>query len=119
MSKKLKIEKTGRGFAIANFRDSKGVQCSIQKSSLATADAIWLGVDDADPRVLASVAGVINPDTGDMTGWVQHPFPDGVVFTTRMHLTRDGVKKLLPLLRRFVKTGDLAAKSTASEGGDE
>lgn len=32
-----------RGFLKGKFKDRYGVECSIQKSSLATEDCIWLG----------------------------------------------------------------------------
>lgn len=38
------METTNRGFDIAKFKDSYGVECSLQKSSSATQDKIWLGV---------------------------------------------------------------------------
>lgn len=37
---------TERGFAVAEFIDRYGFACSIQKSSIATEDCIWLGVND-------------------------------------------------------------------------
>lgn len=74
---KLKTSKTNRGFSLVEFEDSYGVKCTLQKSSLATADAIWLGVHDAKP------------------------------IGSRMHLTRNQVKKLLPILQRFVETGEI------------
>lgn len=48
--------KTDRGFALADFKDLYGKSCSIQKSSLATIDAIWLGINVAEPMILASDA---------------------------------------------------------------
>ena len=39
----MKVEKTERGFSIVEFIDLYGKQCSLQESSLATDDAIWLG----------------------------------------------------------------------------
>jgi hypothetical protein len=38
---KLKYEKTDRGFDVIFFVDRYAKLCSIQKSSLATEDAIW------------------------------------------------------------------------------
>lgn len=38
-------EKTDRGWWLGTFYDLYGKQCSVQESSLATDDAIWLGVD--------------------------------------------------------------------------
>lgn len=37
-----------RGFAIAEFKDQYGKRCTIQKSSLAFLDCIWLGVHESD-----------------------------------------------------------------------
>jgi hypothetical protein len=43
----------------------------------------------------------------DTTGWVPYPVPEDVLLSTRMHLTRDEVAELLPILKRFVETGEL------------
>lgn len=63
---------TDRGFKKIEFNDLYNKKCSIQKSSIASQEAIWFGID------------------GD-----------------RMHLSREDVKELLPILERFVKKGDL------------
>lgn len=111
----MEIGKTLRGFSIATFIDRYDAKCSIQKSSLATENAIWLGVDDAEPRIMARDAfalgrvDILKPmsDPERMNGWVSYPLPDGVRMTTRMHLTQEMVRDLLPLLIRFAETGDL------------
>jgi hypothetical protein len=97
----MKIEKTERGFSIIKFRDRYDKNCSIQKSSLATDDAIWFGIDEAEPMILASeiIEGGV--------GWAKYPIPDSVSIPTRMHLTRAQVKELLPILQKFVDTGEL------------
>ena len=41
----IKFAPTNRGFALAQFKDRNGQDCSLQKSSLAFEDAIWFGVD--------------------------------------------------------------------------
>lgn len=68
----MKLTKTDRGFPFATFTDLYDRPCSVQESSLATADAIWLGVDGS-----------------------------------RMHLSREMVDALIPMLQRFVDTGGL------------
>jgi len=88
--------KTHRGFALIEFTDRYGAKCSLQKSSLATEDAIWLGPDDADPKQL--VPG---------EGWQPVALPENINMTTRMHLTREQVAELLPVLNHFVDTGEL------------
>lgn len=104
----MDIKKTNRGFDVAAFRDRYDAPCSLQKSSLASEDAIWLGVDDANPQLLASEARMIGVETDETTGWVPYPVPEQVQFTTRMHLTREQVAALLPTLERFVETGKIA-----------
>lgn len=97
----MKIEKTARGFDYKNFKDSKGVDCSIQLSSIATEEAIWFGCDDADPQVFYPYTE--NP-------WRKLEKPQGAqdwVFNTRMHLTREQVADLLPTLQHFVNTGEI------------
>jgi len=74
---------TDRGFARGEFKDHYNNSCSIQKSSLASEDCIWLGADDI---TTAHGCGPLN---------------------TRMHLTRQMVADLLPFLQWFVDTGEL------------
>ena len=76
---------TQRGFTSYDFADLYEAACSVQKSSLATEDAIWLGVDRPPYDV----------KTGEAGSW------------GRMHLNREQVAELLPLLQAFVETGDL------------
>ena len=78
----LKLRRTERGFARADFEDLYGSKCSIQQSSLATDDAIWLGVHE----------GSLHYEKQE---------------SSRMHLNRKQVAELIPLLERFVKTGEL------------
>ena len=75
----IEIKPTNRGFLRGEFKDKYESHCSIQKSSIATEDCLWLGVDT------------------DFNGKE----------CTRMHLTVDMVKALLPQLQHFVKTGEL------------
>jgi hypothetical protein len=103
----MKKSKTQRGFSIIEFEDRYGVKCSIQKSSLATEDAIWLGVDDPDPKIMAVDAIKEGIFTKETTGWVPYPIPDSVLVHTRMHLTQENVKELLPILQKFVRTGEI------------
>ena len=87
---------TGRGFTLIEFTDRYDVKCSLQKSSLATEDAIWFGCDNANPR--AMIAGF---------GWKEIELPEDTVCDTRMHLTQDQVKELLPVLQYFAEHGEL------------
>lgn len=101
------MEKTNRGFALHEFEDRHGNKCSLQKSSVATEDAIWLGVDDPKPLILASDAKRLGIETIAQVGWVPFHIPEEVLLHTRMHLSIDQVKELLPILQRFVETGEI------------
>lgn len=103
----IKKSKTNRHFNIMEFEDRYGHKCSIQESSLAEEAAIWFGVDDPQPKVLAREAHTVGVKTEETTGWVEYPIPESVLLHTRMHLTQDQVQKLLPILQRFAKTGQL------------
>lgn len=103
----MKRSHTQRGFALIEFTDRYDAQCNIQKSSLATDDAIWFGVADANPIIMASQAGQFGVFTSETCGWVPYPVPNEVSMTTRMHLTREQVAELLPVLQHFVDTGEL------------
>ena len=103
--------KTARNFDIVEFKDRYNSECSLQKSSIATEDCIWLGVDDADPKIMSSDATRLGLrertfDEND-NGWVKFEIPHQVLLNTRMHLTREQVKELLPYLKNFVKNGEL------------
>jgi hypothetical protein len=100
----MKIEKNNRGFGHIQFTDRYGAKCSLQKSSLATEDAIWFGVNDADPQIMASKV-MQNDEKG--VGWVKYPIHPDVVLNTKMHLTQDQVTELLPTLIRFAETGSI------------
>ena len=91
----MKVEATERGFALIEFFDQFGVECSLQISSLTEA-CVWLGVDEPDVKFL--VPG---------KGWQEVPIPKGALRSGRMHLTQDMVRELLPHLQQFVETGQL------------
>jgi hypothetical protein len=92
----IKRTKTARGFTHFAFKDRYDIECSLQESSLATEAAIWFGCNDADPRVC--VPG---------KGWQPVPMPEDTVTNTRMHLTQEQIKALLPALIHFAETGEL------------
>ena len=92
------MKKTGRGFSIIEFIDRYDVKCSLQKSSLATEDAIWFGVDDTKFTIF---------EDEKMGKYITTKLPDNFSVNTRMHLTQEQVKELLPTLQKFVDTGEL------------
>ena len=92
----MKLEQTNRGFALVKFKDRNGVECSLQKSSIATEDCIWLGCNDANPQTL--IPGI---------GWQPVQMPREYIANTRMHLTRDQVSQLLPYLQEFILSGEI------------
>jgi hypothetical protein len=96
----MELKLTNRRFARIDFADQYAVQCSLQKSSLATEDCIWFGCNDADPKML--VRG---------KGWKPVPMPEEYIANTRMHLNREQVAQLLPFLVAFVNSGDLEIKA--------
>jgi len=93
----MKLSKTQRGFGIIEFKDRYGYKSSLQKSSLATEDAIWFGINEHNAQIM-------HPNHG----WVKYDIPEDVLITTRMHLTQDHVKELLPFLQKFAETGELS-----------
>jgi hypothetical protein len=92
--------KTNRGFALYEFEDRNGEICTVQKSSIATEDAIWLGARDL--RVQEFIA---------YQGWKDVVFENTpthhFVGNERMHLTQSQVKELIPILQKFVDTGEI------------
>lgn len=102
------VKKTNRGFSKVEFLDRYDTGCSLQQSSLATESAVWLGVDDANPQVMASNAFKVGIVTEETTGWVKYPIPEEVFLATRMHLTEDQVRSLIVSLQNWLDTGDFA-----------
>ena len=98
----LPLEKkhTGRGFAIYEFEDRYGVDCSLQKSSLAFEDCVWLGANTIGLKEFKSGHGWTDVE---LENTIEHHFNAN----NRMHLTREQVSKLLPILKKFVDTGEI------------
>lgn len=92
----IKPSTTPRGYQCMEFTDRSGAKCSIQISSLAMDYAIWLGFNECEPKHM--VPG---------KGWVRYPIHEDVLINTRMELTIDQVKELIPVLQKFVDTGTL------------
>lgn len=97
----IKVRQTEQGFDIVEFEDSKGVACSLQKSSLATEDFVWVGCNEIGLKKFTQGKGWEDIPLEHNSLGVTH------IANTRMHLSRDQVKALIPYLTRFVETGDL------------
>jgi hypothetical protein len=100
----ISIDTTRRGFPLVKFYDTHDRACGVQKSS-ADGDYIWIGCDEIGLKRFTPGEGW--RDIFLETGGVIH---DSVSYiaNTKMHLTREQVAELLPLLTRFVETGDLS-----------
>lgn len=91
-------KQTERGFNVSEFTDCYGTKCSIQKSSSAMEDRIWLGANKLSVQKF-------HPNTNNP--WREVDFSGGqYVGNERMHLNQDQVKDLLPYLIKFAETGD-------------
>ncbi len=99
--------KTIREFDVLKFTDQYGESCSIEKSSLATEDAIWLGIDNPNPQIKAVDAIRLGIKTEKTVGWIPYEITKEVFISTRMHLTKQIAAELIPILQHFVKTGNL------------
>ncbi len=94
---------TDRGFPLITFKDAYNKSCSLQISSVADYDAVWLGIDDPDPMVLASRAGRVGINTTQTTGWIPYPINTEVSITTRMHLNGEQVEMLIGQLQNWLE----------------
>ena len=97
-NKPMKKTQTQRGFDYYNFVDANGVKCSIQKSSAAE-DLIWLGADKIGLKAF-------HPNTDEPWRDVDLGGQDHVA-NNRMHLNQEQIEKLLPILKKFVETGEI------------
>lgn len=106
--------KTERGFEVNHFKDTYGFDCSIQDSSLATDDRIWLGVHNAPIKIMKKdiadwrMCDII-PDDG-MTneyGWCTVKLPVTALVESRMHLNRKQARELAEELLYFADNGHI------------
>lgn len=116
---------TDRGFGLVNFHDRYGAICSLQQSSLVGDDdrppghsAVWLGVDDADPKVMCSKAESVGIEKTGESGWQPYPIPDEVLLSTRMHLDRQQAAFLVEQLTAWLDTGEFKPNRIATRAND-
>ena len=95
----MEIERNQRGFENGRFKDSYNNECSIQKSSAAMDDYIWLGIDKPKLTVFESES---------RGKYINTELPKTWMVNSRMHLSREQVSELLPILQKFADTGDLS-----------
>ncbi len=98
----MKINNTNRGFQVGSFKDQRGNECSIQVSSNAMTECIWLGSNKIGLQEFKAGQGWVDHAECD-----EHTMAHHYVANNRMELSRKQVEKLLPLLENFVKTGNL------------
>lgn len=109
----MKVKKTQRGFNLIEFIDDNGEKCSLQKSSSALEDKIWLGIDEAKimefypyPRKTEEAWFEIPKE--EVEAKLKHRPQNEIHYKNqRMHLTRKQIAELLPHLQKFVETGDI------------
>ena len=114
--------KTARGFEVKHFKDTYGMDCSIQESSSAEEPKIWLGVHSAPvkvmwkdvPKFLESVKGIGKdcPETNER-GWCTVNLPDEALVESRMHLNQEQAKWLVKELEYFIEHGYLKDEDEA------
>lgn len=84
----LELQFSARGFAFVEFIDKYKSECSLQESSasgnVVDGSYIWFGVDKP---------------------FAEYKVEDGE--QVRMHISQTQMEQLLPLLQRFVRTGQL------------
>lgn len=107
----VKSEARTRFFSRGEFVDSKGVECSIQESSAA-----MLGSGDCGPFIWIGCDKIDLQEFTPGQGWKPRPefdepdnFPHGKSYigNTRMHLSQEQVKELLPILQHFAEHGSI------------
>jgi hypothetical protein len=90
----MELKQNGRGFKNGIFTDLYGNVCSIQESSLATENAIWLGIDNPELVIFE------NENRGK---YIKTVMPKTFSVNSRIHLTREQVAELLPFYKNLLK----------------
>lgn len=100
----MELKHTARGFALYEFTEVNGEHCNIQKSSSAMEDCIWLGSKNIGLKGFVPYVGwsdVTEDQIREKFGFQY------IIANNRMHLNREQVKALLPILQKFVDTGEI------------
>lgn len=100
---------------MVRFTDSYDTECDMSASSVIFdyedsferpgTSAIWLGIEKATPRILASDAPKLGLETSQATGWIDYPLPEKVFVGCQMHLNREQVAGLIDRLQTWLDTG--------------
>lgn len=109
----MRIRKTKRGFGRIEFKDYEGIECSLQQSSLATTNAIWLGMNKPEIKEFYPIPRETEEswfDVEDLSP-LKHRPQNEIITYSRMHLTQKQVKRLLPHLIAFAETGSIEVES--------
>lgn len=106
---------SNRGFNIKKFTDSNGQECTLQVSSAIRnypnainkpgTSAVWLGIHDVQPLIMASDAIQLGLNPNKTCGYVPFELPKEVYISSRMHLDRDQVQMLIDSLTNWLKDG--------------
>ena len=105
---------TQHGFIKLLFKDSYDNLCSLQESSNAEDDFIWLGIENAEPLIMKQDAvklGLISKDK-PTAGWMDYPIPEEVLLHTRMHLNKEQATILGLKLLHFGTSGDISERTS-------
>lgn len=91
---------TSRGFCRYEFDDAYDKSCSLQQSSCVEPH-IWLGCNDIGLKAGMPWREISEEELKQAFNCKE------LVSNTRMHLNVEQVKQLIPILQKFVDTGDI------------
>jgi len=104
----MTLSRTSRGFSYDSFLDSKGTECSIQESSLATESAIWFGLSNYKPTLNGEpVPDPVAPIPID-------GYPGlfmGILINDRMHLTKIQAIQLILDFEKYLLTKEVKSRN--------
>lgn len=84
---------TTRGFKLCTLTDNYGNEFTLQKSSIATDDMLWVGIP--------------HPDVAVGPPWRKFDLPENAIIHSRAHITREQARGIAMALLVFAETGDL------------
>jgi len=115
----MRFKRNFSGFAYDEFEDKYGERCIIKKSSIVSTcpndECIWLGVLNREGMIRIFPREPVNPNEGQAKfgfGPQEKCLYDllpgcDIEIPSRMHLSQEMVKMLLPALIHFAETGEL------------
>ena len=89
-----------RGLKVIEFRDICDIEFSIKK---CPNELLQININDSEPSILK-----YDPDD-NREEWIDYSIPEDTYVNIKIHLSKEQVKEIIPILCNYAYTGELKA----------